>query len=145
MLKLISTIGANWKIWMIVFAIGALSGGAAGFKLGGVWQGWACTIEKNELVDLATDRIKGLENANDTIQKKYTDARSYRQSKRVQPQCLYSAGAGVLTAAPVQHAGGDGAITGTKEDFRDYAETCERLRQDRIVLESHRAMAEVSK
>lgn len=134
MLKIISTIGANWKIWAIVFAIGVLSGGAAGFKLGGMWQGWACTIEKSRIAAAAVERQKLTEATNAELQTKY-DAVSKRAAAsrvRTNPKCLPIASTSVTHASGGEHAGKDGI---SDIWLTDYAAECERYRQERIALE----------
>lgn len=134
--KILDLIGGNIAVYASILALGVSIGTYIGWWAHG-WIGEIiCQSEKNTIVKLAINKIERLEKANDEIQTAYDGIRKYRESKRMPVQCLYPGGSGILATSGDGHAGGNGAITGTTEDFRDYGARCEEYRRERILLDA---------
>lgn len=80
----------------------------------------ALTKEANDELQISRDRIaKQLADA-----KRLHPTSSVKPSRKPNPEPAWAG-----------YASGDGAVTGTSDDFRDYAAKCETYRSERITLE----------
>lgn len=80
------------------------------------------------------DGAKLTKELNDGLQKdRDRIARRLADAKRVQPNCTLSVRADALGAG-AGSADGNGTITGTTHDFRDFAAKCAEYRSERIAL-----------
>lgn len=120
------------KSWLIACTVCAVFG----FGIG--WYEKALRVPK--LLDeqkLADQKACNVEKettrrANDTLQtdrdRIAADAARY---KRLHPvSCIIPARQPNLRGSGAEHAGGNGAVAGSTDDFRDYAATCERYRSE---------------
>lgn len=76
--------------------------------------------------------------ANDALQQSVTSITSRLAAlKRLHPSGCVVPAPGLAQPAPggAGHAGRDGAVAGSGDDFREYAARCESYRQQRIVLD----------